>query len=168
MSSVQICMFETQEKKLHNSLGLYWNQWRNLKNALISILKLLSLHPLGIRSSFKLWNIHVFKTSQLLRTENVGSAVIVYLPSRHFLWAEGKTVQKHRCFQTFITEDSTDLELHSKIRAPQWTHPCSNKKALIFMRFEQNDFKILVLSFKNNRHIFWLNSLWSEPTFSVA
>ena len=29
------------------------------------------------------------------------------------------------------------------------------KKALIFMRFEQNEFKILILSFKNHLHIFW-------------
>ena len=48
-------------RKLLNSLCLYWNQCRNLKNAFISILRLPSFHPLGIRSLGLLF--HVFKNS---------------------------------------------------------------------------------------------------------
>ena len=53
----------------------------------------------------------------------------------------------------------------SCVKPVRWRkHACSGltKKLLhIFMRFEQNDFKILILAFKNHLHIFWLNSLWS-------
>ena len=41
----------------------------------------------------------------------------------------------------------------------------TNKKALIFMRFEQKDLKILILTFKNHLHIFWINSRWSVYFF---
>ena len=52
----------------------------------------------------------------------------------------------------------------SCIKPVRWRkHRClgSNKKALIFMRFEHNEFKILILSFKSHLQIFWLNSFWS-------
>ena len=59
----------------------------------------------------------------------------------------------------------------SCVKPVRWRkHRClgSNKKALIFMRFEHNEFKILILSFKSHLHIFWLNSFWSIFFFKHA
>ena len=52
------------------------------------------------------------------------------------------------------TDQSPRSQLRKTGKVTQTSMFRTNKKALIFMRFEQNDFKILILSFKNHLHIF--------------
>ena len=56
---------------------------------------------------------------------------------------------------------SPRFQLRETGRVTQTSMFRTNKKALIFMSFEQNEFKILILSFKNHLHIFLINFLWS-------
>ena len=58
---------------------------------------------------------------------------------------------------------TTDWHLSPRSESRKRKHPCSlfrtNKKAYLYEIWF--DFKILILSFKNHLHIFWMNSLWS-------